>query len=62
VPLRKLQLVVGDTFDKYANILQTTFGYEGSRVRFYELLLNCANADNKTVPLDVTIELLTVFG
>jgi hypothetical protein len=40
--INKLRLIVGGRFDKHVDMSRVTFGFEESRFRIYELLLNCA--------------------
>jgi hypothetical protein len=62
LPLNKLRLITGGGFDKYADMSHRTFGFAASRFRFYELLLNCATVQNKTVIRDVNLELVMAFA
>ena len=45
---------------EHADIYNSTFGFEASRFRFYEFLLNCANFEKETVVFDVNIDPLMV--
>jgi hypothetical protein len=54
-----LRFIVGGMSDKHADMLQATFGFEASRRRFYELLLNRASFEERTVILDVDQDSIT---
>ena len=54
--LNKLRLIVDSQSYKHIDMQQARFGFEESRFRFYEFLLNCANFEKKAVILDVNYE------
>ena len=56
--LHKLRLVASNLSSKHVDLQQATFGFEQSRFRIYERVLNCANLEHKTAILDVNHDLI----
>ena len=54
--LNKLRLSAGGRSDKHVDISQFTFGFEESRFRIIEPMLNCANFVKKPFIIDVNHE------